>query len=89
MARDPGSAGGGLGAGDRSWDGARGSVPVNLNPLRAGPSLGPAAPIEYSHLPVHLQHAPWRPYQGRGRYPAHDKGRVCLPLRLCSTPRVA
>ena len=27
------------------------------------------------------QNAPWRPYQGRGRYPAHEKDRVCLPLR--------
>ena len=24
---------------------------------------------------------PWRPYQGRGRYPAHEKDRVCLPLK--------
>ena len=24
--------------------------------------------------------SPLAPYQGRGRYPAHEKGRVCLPL---------
>ena len=23
---------------------------------------------------------PLAPYQGRGRYPAHERGRVCLPL---------
>ena len=24
---------------------------------------------------------PLAPYQGRGRYPAHEKDRVCLPLK--------
>jgi hypothetical protein len=32
---------------------------------------------------------PWRPYQGRGRYPAHEKGRVCLPLRALTGIRPA
>ena len=35
------------------------------------------------------QNAPWRPYQGRGRYPAHEKGRVCLPLRALTGIRPA
>ena len=34
------------------------------------------------------QNAPWRPYQGRGRYPAHEKDRVCLP-RLSLRKRLA
>ena len=29
--------------------------------------------------------APWRPYQGRGRYPAHETDRVCLPLTEAGT----
>ena len=27
------------------------------------------------------QNAPWSPYQGRGRYPVHERGRVCLPWK--------
>ena len=32
---------------------------------------------------------PLVPYQRRGRYPAHERGRVCLPLRALTGIRPA
>ena len=47
-----------------------------------GPVLGANTRVRHSAARESPKaRIPLAPYQGRGRYPAHEKGRVCLPLR--------